>query len=229
MVVSIWVLDITQVIISGVVAAGVAAIVGGDVAVATGGSGLKRRGCGVCRGVVDQPGSQCHCLAGAGGGFGAGDEVIVVVINIVDSIDGGCAGVVSNDMAAFTGMGRLVTGAVGAGGSLQACEAVSQVLGSSVDVPMSLSKCGSTSVAVCIAESMVEVVVIWEAISAVMVAIWVMVSVVSQVWGVNTSREAQRPSPWFDTHFSFSSWRPCFFPSSITSSILSSTSIPHCR
>jgi len=155
--------------------------------------------------------------------------MVVVVVNIVGIVDGGCAAVVSGNMAAFTGMGVLVTGAVGAGGSPQACEAVSQVLGSLVDIPALFSRCSGTSAAVCIAVSKVGVVVVWEAVSAVMGATWVPALVVSQVWGVNTSREAQRASPWFDTQFSFSSQWPCFFPSLNTSSILSSTSTPHCQ
>jgi hypothetical protein len=39
--------------IFGVVAAGVAAVVACDVAVAQGGSGLEKEGCGVCRGGMD--------------------------------------------------------------------------------------------------------------------------------------------------------------------------------
>jgi hypothetical protein len=220
----VWVLDEALAVVSEVAVAGIAAVVGSDVAVAKGGSGCGTRGWGVCSGAVGRGrlGRVCRRLRAAGG------KVVVVVVKNVGCADGGCVGVVSGDVAALAEMG-LVTGAVGAEGSPQACEAVLQVLGSSVDVPASFSRRGGTSVAVCIAASKVGVVIIWEATSAVMGATWVAASVVSRVRGVDTSREAQRPSPWFDTQFSFSSRWPCFFPSSSTSSILSSTSTPHCR
>jgi hypothetical protein len=65
-------------------------------------------------------------------------------------------------VAALVGMDPegLITGAVGAGGSPQACETMSQVLGSSVDVPTSFSRHGGTSVAVRTAAS-TEEGVIW--------------------------------------------------------------------
>jgi hypothetical protein len=115
----------------------------------------------------------CRRFRGVWGWFEAWDEVVVVVVDVVGVVDGGCAAVVSSNVAAFTG-----TGAVGAGGSRQACDAMSQVLGSSVDVPASFNRYSSTSVAVCIAASTVRVVVVWEAVSAVMGATWVPASVV---------------------------------------------------
>ena len=72
----------------------------------------------------------------------------MVVVNVIGNIDGsvdvadgGCVGVINDDVAAFMGMEGLIVGAVCAGGSPQACEAMLQVLGSSVDVPTSFSRC----------------------------------------------------------------------------------------
>jgi hypothetical protein len=60
-------------------------------------------------------------------------------------------------VAALEGLEGLVTRAVGAGGSPGACEAVSRVLGGSVDVPASLSGRGGSSLgAVCVTASAVE-------------------------------------------------------------------------
>jgi hypothetical protein len=50
--VAVWVLAVVQVIVSEVVAAGVAAIVASDMAVVQGGSEHGIRGWGVCRGAV---------------------------------------------------------------------------------------------------------------------------------------------------------------------------------
>jgi hypothetical protein len=50
--VAVWVLDTALLVVSQVVAAGVAAIVGGDMAVAVGVSGHERRGWGLCWGAV---------------------------------------------------------------------------------------------------------------------------------------------------------------------------------
>jgi hypothetical protein len=108
---------VAQVVVPGVVAAEVAAVVGGDVAVAVGDSGHERSGWGLCWGAVGLPGRECRRLRGAGGCFEARDEVVVAVVDVVDNVDGGCAGFVSGDVAAFTETGGLVTGAVGAGGS----------------------------------------------------------------------------------------------------------------
>ena len=64
-----------------------------------------------------------HRSRGAGGCFEAGDKV-VVVINNVDSVDGGCAGIVTGDMA---GLWDVVDGEAGHWGLLLACTVVSQV------------------------------------------------------------------------------------------------------
>jgi hypothetical protein len=48
----VWVLAVAQTVVPGVVLAGVAAVVGGDVAFATGGSGFERGGWGLGWSVV---------------------------------------------------------------------------------------------------------------------------------------------------------------------------------
>jgi hypothetical protein len=82
--VAIWVLDTALFIISQVVAGVVATVVGSDMAVAVGGSGCKMGGCGLRWGAVGWPGRECHCSEGAGGGCEAGEEVVVMVANVVD-------------------------------------------------------------------------------------------------------------------------------------------------
>jgi hypothetical protein len=101
----------------------VGTIVDGDMAVERRGSGLERRGCGVCSRTVCRLGRVCHHLRAAGG------KVVVVVVNDVGCADGDCADIVSDDVAVLARQGMLVMRAVGAGGSPQACEAMSQVLG----------------------------------------------------------------------------------------------------
>ena len=87
------------------------------------------------------------------------------------------------------------------------------VLGVSVNVPAFFCDGGCSSLAaVCITALTVAVAVVWEAIWAVAGFAWVVVSAVSRIRGIDTSREAQRPSPWFDTQFSFSSLQPCASP-----------------
>lgn len=127
-------LDEARVVVLGVVAAGFVAVVGGDVAVATGGSGCRRGGWGACW-----------------GGRKTGRDTVVDVVDNVDNVDGGCAAVVIDD---------VVTSRAVLGCSAQVCEAVSQVLGSLVDVPTSFSRRGGTSVAVCTAAS-TEGGVVW--------------------------------------------------------------------
>ena len=117
-------LDKTQVIISRVVAAGNVAIVDGDVAVAAGGSGVETRSCGVCRGAVAQPSRVWHHFREAGGSFKAGRAVVVAVVNSIDNVDGGCAGIITGDMA---GLWDVVSGGAGCWGPLLACTVVSQV------------------------------------------------------------------------------------------------------
>jgi hypothetical protein len=105
---AVWVLDVAQVVVSGVVVAGVVAVVGGDVAVERSGSVCSTRGWGLSWCVVDRSGIQCRGSGAAGGGSEAGGEVVVVVVNDVGCADGGCAGVVSSDVAAGCGDDGLV-------------------------------------------------------------------------------------------------------------------------
>jgi hypothetical protein len=93
------VLDVAQVIVLRVVAKVFVAIVGNDVAVATGDSGRETRGCRGCRGAVGRLGSECCHSRGAGSCFEAGNKVVVAVVDSVDNVDGGCAAVVSSDVA----------------------------------------------------------------------------------------------------------------------------------
>jgi hypothetical protein len=103
---AIWILDDALVVVFRVVAVVFVAVVGGDVAVAMGGSGCETRGCGGCRGAVGRLGSECRRSRGAGSCFEAGDEVVVAVVDSVGNVDGsvdvtdgGCAGVVNGAMA----------------------------------------------------------------------------------------------------------------------------------
>ena len=82
MVVAIWVLD-KLAVISEVVATGVAAVVGSDMAVAQGGTGCDTRDWGVCWSAEGWLGSECRHLQGAGGCFEARDEVVGAVVNSV--------------------------------------------------------------------------------------------------------------------------------------------------
>ena len=93
-----------------VFAAGVAANVVSDVAAERRGSGLERGGWGLSWGTVGRPGSQCRRSRGAGGRFGAGEGVVVVVVNDVDVVDGGCADVVSGDVAGNGGSEGVAVG-----------------------------------------------------------------------------------------------------------------------
>jgi hypothetical protein len=106
------------------------------------------------------------------------NDIFGVVDGSGDGFDGGCAGVVPGDMAGNGGSGGsiptvlgvvwvvasvegLVTRVVEAGVSLQACEAASQVLGGSVDVPASFSRRGGSSLgSVCVTVSAVGLLAI---------------------------------------------------------------------
>ena len=95
--------------------------------------------------------------------------VIVVVVNSVGDTDGGCAAVVSGDVA---GLWDARGGGAGWWGLLLVCTAVSQVQGGLVDVPTSLSgRSGSSSDAVCITALTVAVEVVCEAVSTVVGAV----------------------------------------------------------
>ena len=130
------------------VTAGVTTVIGSDMAAEQCSSGLETRGWGA----GGQPGSQCHCLRGAGGCFEAGEGIVVVVVNDDGIADGGCAGVVSGDTAALAGKGGLVT---------MWLEVFRDELGGSVDVPAFFRSRDSSSLgAVCIAASIVVVLVV---------------------------------------------------------------------
>jgi hypothetical protein len=109
----IWVLDDALVVVFRVVAAVFIAIVGGDMAAEQRGSGLKREGWGVCWGTVNWLGNVCHRLQGAGGRFGAGGKVVVVVVDDVGVVDGDCAGVVSGDVVVVDDVGVIDGGCAG--------------------------------------------------------------------------------------------------------------------
>jgi hypothetical protein len=98
------VLVVAQMVVPGVVLAGEAAVVGGDVAFAWAGSGCEGRGWGVSRNAVDWFGSECCRTRGAGGCFEARAEVVVAVVDDVGIVDGGCAAVVSGDVAMARGV-----------------------------------------------------------------------------------------------------------------------------
>jgi hypothetical protein len=106
----VWVLNEARVVVLEVVAAEVVAVVGSDMAVGTGSSGCARRGWGLGWSVVSRLGRVCRRFQGAGGSFGAGEEVLVVVVGGVVNIDGGCAGVDSGDVAGDSGGSRCGTG-----------------------------------------------------------------------------------------------------------------------
>jgi hypothetical protein len=108
---AVWVLAAALVVVPEGVAARVTAVVGSDVAAAVSGSGCEQRGWGLGWGAVGRFGSERRHSRGAGGRFGGGNEVVVVVVDdvdVVDVADGGCAGVVGDDMAESRGDDGLV-------------------------------------------------------------------------------------------------------------------------
>jgi hypothetical protein len=104
-----WVLAVVRVDVLGVVVAAVAVVVSSDVAPTVGGSGREMGGWKACWGSVGRLGGGCCRSPDAGASFEAGNEVVVVVVvnNVVD-IDGGCAGVISGDAAHGGGDDGLV-------------------------------------------------------------------------------------------------------------------------
>jgi hypothetical protein len=172
----VWVLNETKVVISGVVAAVFIVVVGGDVAVVTGSSGRKTRGCGGCRGAVGRLGSECHRSRGAGSCFEAGNEVVVAVVDSVGNIDGGCVGVVSSDVAKVRGVLGCVS---------RVCIAVSVVLGA-------VWVLKSTVVATSVWElaSMVIVASVWVSTSSRRTALWMS----SRAWAA-IDRQSPAPCP----------------------------------
>jgi hypothetical protein len=186
-----------------VVAVGVAAVVCGDVAAKRRGSRGSSGGWRLGWGVVGRSGSVCRRFRGAGGWFEAGKEVLVVVVNVVGSVDGSvdvadgsCDGIVNSDVARNGGVDRLV-------GVSLACMPVSQVLGSSVDIPASFSRRGGSSLGtVCILASTMQVGVVCE-----------LVFVVTRVVGSVCMLSSTLTLSCFVSHFSRSTVLPCSSPS----------------
>jgi hypothetical protein len=99
----------------------------------------------------------------------------VAIVDNVGIVDGGCAAIVSSDVA---GLWDARGGEVGHWGPLGTCTVVSQVQGGLVGIPMSLSGCsGSSSDAVCMTALTVVVEVVREAVWAVAGVAWAMVEV----------------------------------------------------
>ena len=103
-------LDETLAVVSGVVAAVVAVVVGDDAVAAMGGSGRQGRGWDGCCRSVGRLGGVCRRFRGVRGWFRAGEGMVVVVnddlvvVDVgVDVADGGCAVVASCDVAPSSG------------------------------------------------------------------------------------------------------------------------------
>ena len=109
-VLAVWVLAVAQVVASKVVAEGVAAVVGSDVAAERRGSGFERRVWEHCCGAVGRLGSERRRFRGVWGWLGAGEGAEVVVVDDVGDGDGGCADVVSGDVAVSLAFPWLVVG-----------------------------------------------------------------------------------------------------------------------
>ena len=109
----VWVLDTALVAVFGVVVAIVGTVVDGDVAAERRGSELERGGWRLGWGAAVRSGSVCRLLRGAGGIFLGGEEVVVVVVNDVGVVDGGCASAVSGDVAGNGGSGGSITTVLG--------------------------------------------------------------------------------------------------------------------
>jgi hypothetical protein len=176
----VWVLDTALDAASGVVTAGFVVVVGGDVATKRQGSGCEKRGWGDSRGGLGRPGSVCRRSRGAGSCFGAGGEVVVVVVNVVGVVDGGCACVVSGDVAAS----REVSGCVS-----RVCVDVSVVLGvdwvlksTCVVVCAFFSELGSSSSSGSVCRAAYRrsgLSLVWEAVSSVAGVAWDVTSTVA--------------------------------------------------
>jgi hypothetical protein len=96
-VVVVWVPTVALVVVPEVVVAGVAAVVGNDVVVAVGSSRREMGVHGGSRGAVVWFGRECRRTRGAGGGFEAGGEVVVAVVDDVGVVDGADGAVDSGD------------------------------------------------------------------------------------------------------------------------------------
>ena len=91
----------------------VTAIVNDVVSLGPEGSGCKGRVWGRGWGAVGSSGGECRRSEGPGGGSEAERSVVVVVddgVVVVDIADGGCAAVVSSDVAVVLGKGLAVKG-----------------------------------------------------------------------------------------------------------------------
>jgi hypothetical protein len=95
---------VAQVIVSRLVATDFVAVVRCDVAVEQGGSGREQRSWGLDCSAVDRPGRECRRLGAVVRCFVAGSRVVVAVVNDVGGSDGGCAGVVTSDVAGKWGV-----------------------------------------------------------------------------------------------------------------------------
>ena len=93
--------------------AALVAVADGDVAVSVGSSGCEGGGWGRGWGAVGSSGSECHCSEGPGGGSGAEGPVVVVVLDDVVVVDGGCVAVVTDDVATLGELVGLVMKALG--------------------------------------------------------------------------------------------------------------------
>jgi hypothetical protein len=135
----------------------------------------------------------CRHFLGVWSWVEAGEAVVVVVVDNIVNVDGGCAGVVSGDVA---GLWDARGGGAGRCGLLLACTAVLQVQGGSVDVPASLSGRGGSSLdAVCMTALTMAVEVICEAVWAVAGVVWVVVEVHVAV-SVCTMASCKITAPW---------------------------------
>jgi hypothetical protein len=177
---------------------GVVIVDGADVAVAIGGSGREGRGWERCCGAVVRPGGQCRRSRGLWGWFGAGEGMVVVVVDVVCVVDDGCACVARGDLASSGGVLGCVS---------TVCVAVSVIRG-----------------VVCVLTSTVVAASVWQAVPLVLGFAWVPTLMLVRIRGVDTSGEAQRPSPWFNIQSSLSSSRPCAFPSKYACSYFTSRS-----
>ena len=115
MVAVVWQLIVTLVVVSEVVVAGVATVVGSDVSAAMSGSGCQTRGCRLSLGVVSWHGSEHRHFLGVCSWVVAWGAVLVAIVNVVvndDMSHGGCANIDGSDVAVLAG---VVNGAEGVG------------------------------------------------------------------------------------------------------------------
>jgi hypothetical protein len=97
---------VLEVVVAGVIDVGSYAM-----AVERRGSGCELRGWGRRWSAVGQLGSECHRSGGPGSGSAAGQDPVVVVVDVVVNVDvacGGCANIVNGAMAGNSGSGGSV-------------------------------------------------------------------------------------------------------------------------